>query len=76
MEKKNNILSGYLVSNDANKRRINEIQRLKEKKIREIVLKSRKQNKDFLRQTETWNSSSSDFLSINVKRFSSEMEMI
>lgn len=76
MEKKNNILSGYLVSNDANKRRINEIQRLKEKKIREIVLKSRKQNKDFLRQTKTWNSSSSDFLSINVKRFSSEMEMI
>lgn len=53
MEKKNNILSGYLVSNDANKRRINEIERLKEKKIREIVLKSRKQNKDFLRQTET-----------------------
>ena len=29
------------------------MQRLKEKKIREIVLKSRKQNKDFLRKTKT-----------------------
>lgn len=47
MEKKNNILSGYLVSNDANKRRINEIQRLKEKKSGKLFLRVESKIKTF-----------------------------